>query len=1122
MAGTEPEEVYHKNISFINGTYICLKTRADELFENAETLRALQLYGCALSNYNPDNLLYVPTNVFPLSILKKNLFLQDKNKPSNDSEQLFLSPMIAVITTNGQAKQLWSTINGGISWKPNDEDDDEEKKLEPLDDKVMNGLETTLAENECILLYTTQADLCERVLMGFMPFHLIKQSDQSDQSSNDDENDDNYDDDDDDDDLKKDKSWLPGCSWTKMMNVNSIDKPKENITDVGKLTLDSFTKPIKFMTERLNDVNNFYNHLRDTNPLSFMTVPNSNSSSRKRSVKEDRGQNKAGKYDDTMFIDNSQYIIKEIVELMCYMDTNQYAYRRLRGIDKLVAYSTMVKKASIEGDASNLIPECSDKNLSDSLRDVYLGLLMHQSSCKTFIDRQDSLLNCDIMSMKAVMALVCGLITNRTFIGYQQSLGMKVYTGRDKKERVAFYSESDTNANPYKAMKLSMGNMPFVISFYINYMRSYLDLCKITPTAFLDEKDYGSIFMKVMDNLNSKNVKTVQEFLGADNRGNAVVMLRIYNQTTDSVLGSLGKTEESNMSGVPTKIKSFGPAYDEVIENLIDDVSKAMDNVWKYDKSNSKFDNFTNLVVKTLSGLETFAASRICSLNFTTQEELFDLQSANVNKIDCVASYILHKSVCEYGLLGQLIAVSINRLLEQKVVAICENRPKGRATSVRTAIATNYSGTTATGLWKTKTDNEVNMVSVVPSNNSALSTLPKDFTVQKQITMKSRSPMVSYNEETMGSNQIYGLALSKEDKNTPVNNPNHITFVVSFILNLCKKLYFKQIEGDKTKLFQLQNIMYLKVTNYIKKMINLPKYTILKQALLPFDWKLISEDLKESLKMFVAGCLLHKKGYLSNITTYSWLKQINPYRIQWVQRFVAFKNEKSEDFDLTKTHFSNALRKANVVIEGAHVHWAKFPNPKDSNGNIIRLQFWRPTSEHAYRFLTLGCSQEVNRTFTVNMVGKKGRVYGFENDPQAFGLITTRLTNAQIDEQLKILMDNLEFFKNECRVNDEGEYDHDTVLRSLPRDSDFYMWNQHIVQILVDLLNNADAKSIKTQSWYIEAKNSAEDNNDCNTNLLDRLLDEADNNNDDDSNEKEPEEEEEDDVMEDNVGYGVS
>ena len=280
------------------------------------------------------------------------------------------------------------------------------------------------------------------------------------------------------------------------------------------------------------------------------------------------------------------------------------------------------------------------------------------------------------------------------------------------------------------------------------------------------------------------------------------------------------------------------------------------------------------------------------------------------------------------------------------------------------------------------------------------------------------------------------------------------------------------------------------------------EYTFFKNSLLAFDWSMTSESIDESLKMFVIGSLLHRKGFLSNINTSQYkFQSINPYAFKFIQRFVATKMENSEDFDLTRTLVSSDLRKSTCVLEGAHLYWTKFATTQQGCQKVIRCQYYKPVKESNFRFMTLRQSQPVGKLFTVNMVCKKGRAYGGDADPQVFMTLTNRLTEiTNIDNHLDLIKDNLETFRNECTIDENGVYSFDTVCKCLPKDFDFYKYNEYIVCIIVDLLNNVGVRDIKNKPWYIEVKKSqnVKTNSKYDKDLISRMFEDTDDENEDD------------------------
>ena len=224
--------------------------------------------------------------------------------------------------------------------------------------------------------------------------------------------------------------------------------------------------------------------------------------------------NKRVKYSNVKFINHSQYIIREMVELMCFLDCNQYSFLSLKNVDRLVAYSVMLKQISSEGESSSVMPKSSKENVSSSLKDVFIGLMLQHLSAKTYIDeRQSNLIDLNQLSIKAVKMLICGAITNRQFISYSKSLIVKYFKSNDGKPLTKFNSEPDRNPNAFEAMKDMMGNMIFPLHFYLNYMRSYLITCKIKKLSFVNDSCFSDVFNATMTSLNPSDVKSAQDFL---------------------------------------------------------------------------------------------------------------------------------------------------------------------------------------------------------------------------------------------------------------------------------------------------------------------------------------------------------------------------------------------------------------------------------------------------------------------------------------------------------------------------------------------------------------------------------------------------------------------------------
>lgn len=1112
MSEPAENETWHKTFSYLSGPYVCIKAKVKDVFENEETKRNLLQDGVGLSTHNPDNLMYISTKSLTLNPLKKNIYCKETQN------QMFLTPFIAVIFTNGQAKKIWSDICDE-TWrsKESDDNDDECEEEEPDNgglpyeydiDFLQDGLEKTISHNECVLLFTTQHDLCARMLMGCMPFHLSAG-----------------------DTRVEDDELITKIPHAELIYGAEVDNPLAYIKNDENLGLDTYIPPINFKDER-KSVSNFYNnicHVAERNDVPYVCDPETlrvqqqkQSGRMQQAVGIRRtgqhGQDEVNKtakkrnYSPALYINNSQYIVMEILSMMCFIDTTQYAYGLLDLVPKLCVYSSMVIKVSKGGTASNIMPRCTNfTGLEESLEDVYIGLIQQRESSYAFLEKHDDgLIDRTILSTKAVMTLTCGLLTNRTFIAYQKRMHVKtVCYGKEKKEKIIYVPELDKEPDEYKAMKDAMGNFKFVVAYFINYMRAYMKLCKVATPTFLRTKGYASVFMEVSDRLNSKNTKTNKHL--TETRSNAIVMLRIYNQTADSAIGSFGKNTESVIKGgtqSQVQKSNFGPAYDSAIEYLSESMTKELleGYVWHFEANLSNVVNFQKLITKLVPFLDKFG-NAIHSLNFPASGDLKDLTEGSGDKMECISTYLMHKSVWEYGTLGQLIMLSLSRLLHQKVPVICDNNHKGRAMEVLKQTATQYTGTSATEIKTTKNENEVNTFHVTDKifqkcgEDAPLSStdiLPKQFNIQKQSYIKSRQCLVSYEDTIVEQQKMLSAkqqpstsgaagnaAVWDADGNLNLNtgdhakedhatSAHHLDYVVKYILNFCKKVYNAKCKNNKERAFQLKGQDYSKVTMNIKKMLSLPSYGLIRESMTPFDWNLQSENLDESVRMFVTGCLLHKKGYLSHIKIYSPKPQINPLKINWVQRVLAVKNKDTEDFELQKTHCSITLRKCSVAIEGAHVYWNKFPNPKDPKSHIIRLQLQKPNFEKAYRSLTLGKPYNVNRTFTFNMVAVSGKDFSFVEEKQEFTVLTENLETADsIDTQTQILKDNIKLFRKICSVNEDDTYSYDQVYRSLPHDEfEFYTLNSYICRIIVSLLNGTSVMSIKAEDWYQTVKQS--------------------------------------------------
>ena len=255
MASGESNENYN-NIIAINGPYICLRVNINELFTN-DRKRALSLLGCALSRYDSDNLMYAPVEAFKIQNFKKNLFIKEhrkkeKNKINNDhAKPEFLTPMVAIITKNKEASKIWSEVNENLRWNGNvDELITEKEELEFIDDDDddnIDCLENTLEDGECILFYTTQIDLLNRLQLGYFPFHLKSNEVEKEEEDNDD--DDEEEEESNASSASKNQMWLHDCSSAKLVCANDFDNPKK-YADKTELKLDSHVLPIKFMTER--------------------------------------------------------------------------------------------------------------------------------------------------------------------------------------------------------------------------------------------------------------------------------------------------------------------------------------------------------------------------------------------------------------------------------------------------------------------------------------------------------------------------------------------------------------------------------------------------------------------------------------------------------------------------------------------------------------------------------------------------------------------------------------------------------------------------------------------------------------------------------------------------------
>ena len=1057
------DENFHNNITAIDGT-LCIKGNIHELFYNdPKKTRELFIQHVSLSVYNPDDIIYLPTKAFPLSPLKKNLFLKEKsgNVLDRESQQLFFTPFIACIT-KGKARQIYKHITE-IDWK-DPEPNEFELQLEPYVERHTGCLEATLSETDCIIIYPTQNDLTDRVLLRYIPFHLSANQD----------NDNNDDDDDDDNNNDSDDS----CCWIyksfKLLKNSVIDKPR-NYIKKSVLSINA-KEPIKLMTER-HCKTNFYDELKNEN------------------------NPKRAKH-DYLIIDNSQYIIKELIEMMCWIQSNQYRYCNLRGIDKLQVFATLQKQLFSKSGNKNTLPECEETNnddlntknesLANSLENVYFGMFINHMSSKTYYDKPDDMIDYELVSAKATMTLICGLLTNGTFIGYQRFLGI---TKREKMN--LFFTQFDHTAdNCRDAFRNMMGNMMFPIAHYVNYMRCYLYHCKVVTKQTLKNMTYNSIIEKVTNSLNKSFTINNSSSSSGDNstyssnnkKGAAILMMRVYNQLSDSVVGNIGRTKTQENPDIIHE--DFGPAYDSAVDSSLEELSKRFETFWKHDHTKSDSENFQEMLFKVVKNLRNFAIKKINKLqNFN---DLKLVEDASKKGMQSVSTYVMHESICGYGVLGQLNAISCNRLYEQKVIMICEHQVTEKSKSIVQTLGTNFTGTSACVDVHTEAEHTVDNISTCKFPTVSTIKLPEKFKLQNSVLMKSRTVMVNYEEEK----KILNQTVKKDSKkDSIIDNSNHIDFTIESILHFCKLLYAK-LSG---RFFQFNFELHLSLGRSISTYLSKPKFKIIKLALTPYNWLLKSESADEFMKMFVVGAILYKKGYFNNMSRNTKQKQFNPCQINWTQRIVATKIENSEDFETTRTLFSAELRQARVVIECGHFNWIKFDNPMGNN-KIIRLVSNKPPNEQSYRFLTMGKGHKIANFFTFNMAVKKGMKIVYD-EQQFHDFLTGCLKQAKIDEQLDILIERLDFFKEVCNADEDDQYNEYSVKRVIP-DEDFYLWNTHIVKIVVCLLNRWNTDAIKSERWYREVKESETKND--NFNYLDKLMNDDNDDEDDDDMDEEP------------------
>ena len=245
-------------------------------------------------------------------------------------------------------------------------------------------------------------------------------------------------------------------------------------------------------------------------------------------------------------------------------------------------------------------------------------------------------------------------------------------------------------------------------------------------------------------------------------------------------------------------MKNIGPPYDDVVEKLLAELTRMINDSWSFRPTICGKKNFTRMAKRVMNCLRKFVTEKINPLNFTTQEDLLDISNAFSKRLECVGNYTVHKTFAEYGALGQLIVVSITRLLEQKITAMCENRQNDRVSEARTYIATNYSGSNAVISVVSTSEQEIDEINVLSHGGNSKITLAKGIGFKKAITFKVRSDLVTF-EETSGSTKIFQTKVTKEDKNSPVNQPTHVTFCAEFILNFVKKFYLEKTRSYREK-----------------------------------------------------------------------------------------------------------------------------------------------------------------------------------------------------------------------------------------------------------------------------------------------------------------------------------
>ena len=1125
------QEGYHKHITFLNGPFICLRAKLADIF-TPKRQRDMLMLGVWLSRFNTANLMYVPTSILPLVNVQPNMFLHcTKSKLAASDRQMFFTPYVAVITRNGGAKRQYEHITGQPWLEADPADLPDYVDFDELPPNLRGSVEMSIRSDECLLLYTTITDMAARVQLGMLPYCCVP-ADQSaaflncaatkerryEENDNEEEEVEEEEDDDDDDDdedggaahLKE--SMIADCKWTFLHQCHHVDNPMAHI-DVVQLRLD-MTPPT---------------------PLSYMSTLQDNNA-----TVYDRARGRTAKRSKTVpmaLVANSQYIIQEIVESMCHMDTNQYMYGNLTVPQRLIAYTSLLIRSVSGGELASIMPNCQSKQLTASLLDVFMSLIIQQDSCRTYTEKKPEL-ETEMMPLNGTMLVACTFWTNKTFINYTKQLEVRKYTTKDNKERISFnIVNGATKKDMYACFKESMGCMIGPITATSNYMRAAMIVNKKVNKTTLLTMSHAASFNHLAFKLNKPTPQLVQAFASptTPSKSNAILMTRINNRTTDSILGNMSQTtEEGSSSSSKQTVKMFGPPYDALMATLPSELMTALTQCWTSDPAISFAKNYFNLAVRVIETIKTVLENQVTE---KAGVDLIDLGQASTRKMDAVANYDINKALWGQGELGRTGAVSVSRLLEQKAYVICENTPQARrAVALKAATTSQFTGSTKTDTITTTAEKEAPLIRVAKTEQEYNNvTIPKEFSMNRAVIMRSKTNLITYADpstDDAGAKNGFGVNVSAGTKGSSDEDDSHIEFVIKWLMNVIKKVFLCSTAPSAAPQQKLSGTVYYRMELEMRKTIKKPEMTVLRQALLPLNWRLYNEPLNLACTHVIGGHLCNIKGYVGNAAKYfEWKKHINHNRIQWMPRYIVQLNTKAktaaaaaatavqndenddhddagengaidvdgdvaagtpaagvkynEDFELVKDYFPKVLRDSGANIECVHINWNKFMSM--NGGYIERLQVVKPPIEHEFRFLLLGFQAEIIGAFSVNLVVQKGKLYAREDEPQFLASLMTALEKATVDGQLDIIHKNLDFFRGLCEEEekeeeeeeeeeekeDDGEKQQrvkmDTVMYMLETHCvDLYMYNRHLVNIIYKLLRGETTESIKMMEWYQE------------------------------------------------------